>query len=338
MSGGTGNHPASRNSRVYADFDGGRNGVRLGSLCLDLLAEQKETWPECRAGYESLDGVKVRDLSCSGFSVRIQHNPGRIRSTTAVVEEKAVSERPCFLCAANLPDGQKGVLYKDEYLILCNPMPVFRPHFTVSHCDHRPQAIEARIDVMLRLAADLDRHWAVLYNGPRCGASAPDHLHFQSVSSGRMPVEREIEEKERLRAVGGNDGARLFRVENIGREALLIEGENLPAIAHGFRDLTDAFKRVLGSALEPMMSVACFYHTGSWRLLIFPRAKHRPEAFFKEDEDRMVVSPAVIEMGGVIVTPRRRDFERLEASRVEDIYRQVSLDGRTVEKALSLLT
>jgi len=337
MSGADGNHQTPRNSRIFAEFDGGRDGARLGELCLDLLAEQKETWPECRAGYETLDRVKVRDLSCPGFSVRVQHNPGRIRSTTAVVEAKAVSERPCFLCAANLPDGQKGVLYRNEYLILCNPMPVFPPHFTVCYCDHRPQAVEGHIDTMLRLAADLDSSWAVLYNGPRCGASAPDHLHFQLVSSGRMPVEREIEERERLRAAAGSDGAGLFRVENIGRELLLIEGESAPPIAHIFRNLTTALKRVLQSAAEPMMSIVCFHRAGRWRLLIFPRAKHRPEAFFSEGEARLVVSPAVIEMGGVIVTPRQRDFDRLEASRVEAIYKEVSLDGKTVEKALGSL-
>ena len=232
-----GNHPASPAGKVFAEFDGYRNGSRLGGLCADLLAEQKLTWPECREGYQSLDRVKARDLACCGFSVRVQHNPGRIKSTTAVVEEKAVKERPCFLCAASLPDGQKGVLYRNEYVILCNPMPVFPPHFTVCHIEHRPQAIEATIDTMLRLSADLGDSWSVLYNGPRCGASAPDHLHFQLVSSGRMPVEKEIEEKRRLRAVRESDSVRLLRVEEIGRELLLIEGENMTAVADVFRNL-----------------------------------------------------------------------------------------------------
>ena len=330
-------HPASLASIVYAVFDGDRNGNRLGGLCTDLLSEQKETWANCREGYESLGKVRVRDLSCTGFSVRIQHNPGRIKSTTAAVEEKAVSERPCFLCLANLPDGQKGVLYRNGYLILCNPMPVFPPHYTVCRLDHRPQVVEENIDTLLQLAADLGGPWTVLYNGPRCGASAPDHLHFQVISSGRMPVEGEIKRDGRLHTVTESDGVSLSRLENIGREALLIQGNSLEAASQVFRDFTEALKKVLGSTVEPMMSVAGFFRDGQWRLLVFPRAKHRPDAFFREGEARLVVSPAVIEMGGVIVTPRQRDFERLNASDVENIYKEVSLDSQTVTSVLDAM-
>jgi hypothetical protein len=330
-------HPASLAPKVYAAFDGNGGGNRLGGLCMDLLSEQKETWADCREGYESLDKVRVRDLSCTGFSVRIQHNPGRMKSTTAAVEEEAVNERPCFLCLANLPAGQKGVLYRNEYLILCNPMPVFPPHYTVSLLDHNPQAVEENIDTLLQLTTDLGRAWTVLYNGPRCGASAPDHLHFQVVSSGRMPVEEELKGEGRLHTVAESDGVRLSHVENIGREAILIEGNGLEAASRVFRNFTEALKKVLGSTVEPMMSVAGFFQDAKWRLLVFPRAKHRPDAFFREGEARLVVSPAVVEMGGVIVTPRQRDFERLNASHVEAIYREVSLDSKTVTTALDAM-
>ena len=85
-------------------------------------------------------------------------------------------------------------------------MPVFSPHFTVSHLDHRPQAIAEQIDAFLRLMADFGSGWTVLYNGPRCGASAPDHLHFQAVPSGQMPIEKEILEKKRLALITPVDG------------------------------------------------------------------------------------------------------------------------------------
>jgi hypothetical protein len=332
-----GNLPPGLAAKVYASFGGDGDEARLGDLCVGLLSEQKETWTDCRQGYESLDKVRVRKLSCTGFSVRLQHNPGRMKSTTAVVDEKAVNGRPCFLCVSNLPDSQKGVLYRGEYLILCNPMPVFPPHFTVCRLDHYPQAVEENIETLLHLAEDLGDGFTVLYNGPRCGASAPDHLHFQVISSGRMPVEKEIESEGRLCTVAVTDGACLSRVENIGREALLIESADPGATARAFRNLTGALRKVLRSDEEPMMSVAGSCLGEKRRLLVFPRAKHRPDAFFRSGDARLVVSPAVIEMGGVIVTPRERDFERLDASRVEGIYREVSLDGVTVENALNAM-
>ncbi|MDR2018753.1 MAG: DUF4922 domain-containing protein [Syntrophobacterales bacterium] len=331
---GQGHPRASLASRIYASFDGNGGRSGLDSLCASLLSEQKEAWADCREGHESLDDVKVRTLLCAGFSVRIQHNRGRMRSTTAAVEEKVISERPCFLCVSNLAPSQKGVLYRNGYLILCNPMPVFHPHFTVCNLDHRPQAVEDNIQTLLQLAGDFGGSWTVLYNGPRCGASAPDHLHFQVIASGQMPVEDEIEEAGRLMPAAKRDGSRLFRVGNMGREALLIEGDSPLTVSRVFRDLARALRKVLHSYDEPMMSVAGFLRGRLWRLLVFPRAKHRPEAFFMEGDARLVVSPAVIEMGGVIVAPREKDFDRLNQSHVEGIYGEVSLDGGTVKEVI----
>ncbi len=140
--------------KIHSTFDGVQPGKSLAGLCLKLLADQKETWPVLREGYEALRQVRERSIPCSGFSVLLQHNPGRIMSTLAAVGEQDTNERPCFLCLHHLPEGQKGVLYRDEYLILCNPMPVFSAHFTIAHIDHRPQSISGHVDTFLRLMAD----------------------------------------------------------------------------------------------------------------------------------------------------------------------------------------
>ena len=126
----------------------------------------------------------------------------------------------------HLPEEQKGILYRGDYLILCNPMPVFFPHFTVSHLDHRPQIITEQIDTFLQLIADLGPGWAVLYNGPRVttGASAPDHLHFQIIPSGRMPIEKAILEKKRLALLTPVSDCILYRVKDLGREVVVLEG------------------------------------------------------------------------------------------------------------------
>jgi ribosomal protein S18 acetylase RimI-like enzyme len=319
---------------IHAVFGGGDCREGLSALCLDLLLEQRGSWEELRRGYESLRDVKERDVACRGFSIRLHYNPGRLMNTTAGAEESAGGTRPCFLCLDRLPEGQHGILWRGDYLVLCNPRPIFPSHLTVSHLDHRRQAIEDHIDAFLGLAADLGPGWTVLYNGPRCGASAPDHLHFQAVPSGRMVVEKEGGEEGRFCFVAENGRVRCYRARDLGREVILLEGDDSAAVSHFFRGFTGALKTALSIEDEPMMNIAGSHRDGKWRLLIFPRRRHRPDAFFDGGAARLVVSPGVIDMGGVLITPVEKDFNRLDGDEVEGIYREVSLEGRIVERAL----
>ena len=216
-------------------------------------------------------------------------------------------------------------------------MPILSSHFTVSHLDHRPQAIAEHIDTFLQLMADLGSGWTVLYNGPKCGASAPDHLHFQAAPSGQMPIEKEIREEKRLALVKQVDGVLLYRVRDLGREVIVLEGNDPTAVADAFKGFLNALKKVLLTDEEPMMNIAGFCDGKKWRLVIFPRRKHRPDAFFRKGDARVVVSPGVIDMGGVLITPVEKDFERLDAATVEGIYREVSLEREIVEKAIDAL-
>lgn len=325
-----------KQQKIYASFDGSQKRENLSELCLELLAEQKKTWPELQTAYEYLKNIKVRDLTCNGFSVHIQHNPGRVKSSTASIDIAHINSRPCFLCLDNLPEAQKGILYRDEYLILCNPAPVFPSHLTISCLYHRPQKIAGHIDIFIQLAVDLGNQWTVLYNGPKCGASAPDHLHFQAVPSGLMPIENESPEK-RLTMVKEIDGVAVFHIHDFGREVITFAGENKPNIVSVFKRILTVLTKILQIDEEPMINVIVQYNEGNLRFHIFPRAKHRPEAFFKTGANRILVSPAVIEMGGVIITPVEKDFERLGESDVIGIYREVSLGKDILNEVLSML-
>ena len=346
--------------KIYTTFDGGESlnlstllevhpeplaerVKSLPGLCLELLSEQKKAWLELREGYELLKDVRERDVPCRGLSVRLQYNPGRIKSSLAGMGQKKSNEQRCFLCPDHLPEGQNGILYRSKYLILCNPMPVFSSHFTVSHLDHRLQAIAEHIDTLLQLMSDFGSGWTVLYNGPKCGASAPDHLHFQVAPSGQMPIEKEIQEAKRLTLMTQVDDVLLYRVRDLGREVIILEGDDPMAVGGVFKGFLKAMKRVLLIDEEPMMNIAGFYkerkwEERKWRLVIFPRQKHRPDAFFREGDARVVVSPGVIDMGGVLITPVEKDFERLDANAVEGIYREVSLEGKTLERAINAIT
>jgi hypothetical protein len=323
--------------KTYTTFDGKVNSKSLPELCLELLSEQKKTWEDLRKGYESLKNVKERDLHCREFSVRLQYNPGRIKSSLADVVKSNANDRPCFLCLDHLPASQKGILYRGDYLILCNPMPVFPSHSTVSHLDHRSQAIAEHIGTFLQLMVDFGSGWTVLYNGPKCGASAPDHLHFQAAPSGQMPIEKEIWEQKRLTLSKKVDGVLLYRARDLGREVIVLEGDASMAVGGAFKGFLNGLKKVLLIDGEPMMNIAGFYKERLWRLVIFPRGKHRPDAFFKTGDARLVVSPGVIDMGGVLITPVEKDFDRLDATAVQGVYGEVSVEGETVERAIAAM-
>jgi hypothetical protein len=153
-----------------------------------------------------------------------------------------------------------------------------------------------------------------------------------------MPIEKEVREENRLTLMAQVAGVLLYRVGDLGRAAILLEGDDPEAMKTAFNAYLNAMKKVLFIDEEPMINVAGFYDDRRWRLVIFPRRKHRPDAFFREGEDRMVVSPGVIDMGGLLITPMEKDFERLDATAVEDIYREVSLEAQTVGRAIEVMT
>jgi hypothetical protein len=332
------NRSVALERRIYAVFDKKMaSPSSLPRLCLDLIDEQRRMWPMLRQAYDDLEKTLERDVRCAGFSVRLQRNPGRISSTLAPVSNSEANGRPCFLCPDNLPAEQQAILYRDQYLILPNPMPVLPFHFTIAYVRHEPQAISGRVPAFLRLMVDLGPDWTVLYNGPKCGASAPDHLHFQIIPSGRMPIEKEIREKGRCVPSGQMEGILFFRAANLGRQAVVLEGGNPVAMEHAFDALVHGLRNTLAGEAEPMVNIAGFLKEESLSLVVFPRRKHRPEAFFKSGDDRIVVSPAIAEMGGILVVPRERDFERLDDALVEAIFAEVSLGGEHVEKALEAI-
>lgn len=169
------------------------HGKDLADKTKSLLLQQRQVWQLCANGYKSLDDVEVKKFEFDGFNINVQFNPGRIISSAAKVDEKSIKERKCFLCFNHLPAEQKGILYKNNYLILCNPFPIFTEHFTLPNIEHLPQLIDDSFSVLLDFAKDLGKYYTVFYNGPKCGASAPDHLHFQAGNKFFMPIDSEYE-------------------------------------------------------------------------------------------------------------------------------------------------
>ncbi len=274
-------------------------------------------------GVSALENVQTRIVDCGTFSVRLQYNPKRIVSTGAKVDSASIKERTCFLCVGNLPQEQQGVLYKEKFLVLCNPMPIFNKHFTISHVDHIPQSIEEQILIFLSLAKDLSPAYSVFYNGPKCGASAPDHLHFQASPNGFIPVEIEIAERKELQKQLGR--VSIATLKNYGRSVIVLEGNTEQEIELTFLRLTRAMRTVLKTNDEPMMNVIGSFADGRWRLIVFVRSKHRPNVFFKEGDEKILISPAAVDIGGLIVTPMEKDFLSVDKAMIKNIFEEVSV-------------
>ena len=308
----------------------------LAEVCRALLRQQRTTWPMCRDGYASLGGLQTRSLGLNGFTLDLQFNPGRIVSTGAKVDPATIKQRRCFLCVDHLPPEQQGIAYGKELLILCNPAPIFAQHFTISHVEHRPQEIAPNIHTMLRLAADLAPDFSVFYNGPRCGASAPDHFHFQAAPFAAIPVVAEASSgaASHVRSIGN---VTVTTIPGYGRTIATLRAKDPEELAQAMVRFLTAWHRVDGHAEEPMMNVIASRMEGMYQMVVFLRRKHRPDAFFREGEDQVLVSPAAVDIGGLVITPREREFATLTAASIAAIFEEVSSGPRLLEQIVEAL-
>ena len=316
--------PGNRIAAVFAGAPGPRPAGALSPLCRALYTAQTRSWPALARTAAELAGVRLRDLSSDGWSLKVQYNPARLKSGGARVDPASIAARPCFLCPAALPPEQRGILYQEDCLILCNPAPIFPGHFTIASLAHEPQAIEARLEAFLDLARDLGDGMTLFYNGPACGASAPDHLHFQAASAGAIPIEKDLAGRFDARPARGSDGVDRWGLVSWGRTLILVRGRERTPLADATRRLIARGGNGPGSPDEPMLNLLAGYRRGEWRLCLFPRRRHRPAAYDRPDSERLLVSPGAVDMGGLVVAPREREFTRLNAPLLRDIYREVS--------------
>jgi hypothetical protein len=262
--------------------------------------------------------------------VKVQFNPRRIVSSGARLDPESIRRRPCFLCLSHLPPDQQAILYREAFLVLCNPAPIFPGHLTIAHRRHLPQSIMGNLEVLLGLAADFGPRIILFYNGPRCGASAPDHLHFQAAPAGLLPVEAEVLEPRNRVVVRRHKEVSLWRTGGLGRGILVIEGKSAASVSSAFGEAIAALCRLCPSDDEPMLNLLCT-HTGSaWRLILFPRRTHRPAAYYREGEGRLLVSPGAADMGGMLITPMEKDFLVMDRGIIEGIFREVALDDSSL--------
>ncbi len=288
--------------------------------------EQKLDWPMAAANYAGLDKAEEKQFDFGSFVIKAQFNPERIRSSTAKIDSQSIATRKCFLCMQNLPAEQKAISCGGDFQILVNPFPIFHSHFTIVSAIHTNQLFVPNIGEMLRITR-LMEGFTLFYNGPECGASAPDHLHFQAGENGFMPIDSEYEKIKDTGELLFNGGSTTIRAfENYLRKMISIETASLEKGAEITWFFTEKFHQLQPEKSEPMLNVICSFENGKWIIHLFPRKLHRPPQFFAEGDEQILISPASVDFGGVFILPRKVDFDKITAADIADIFSQVTVD------------
>lgn len=295
-----------------------------------FLEKQNMHWPLSAANYLGLEKVEEKEFGFENCRIRVQFNPERIRSSAAKTDQDSIAARPCFLCNQNRPAEQLGMDAGHDFLLLVNPYPIFRKHFTLTCNQHINQRVARHIRTFIELSRWMEGY-TLFYNGPECGASAPDHLHFQAGENGFMPVEEEFSQ---LKKVPGSllvdtEHLKIRAFDSYLRKMISFESESESVISKAIETVYDRFREIQSEKVEPMINLLSCFREGRWEVHLFPREKHRPWQFFEQGEKQLLISPASVDFGGVFIMPRREDFDKIQASDVEDIFSQVTLSDES---------
>jgi hypothetical protein len=285
-----------------------------------LFERQLKVWPLLASGTEGLARARTRQVGIDWFEVHVRHIPHRVISTTAAVDRASIERRPCFLCRQNMPPQQEGVEFNQDFTIYCNPYPIVDRHVTIVHREHRPQRIAGQLEAFLDIAKALQTYF-VIYNGPECGASAPDHLHFQAGLRNLFPIERDAKN------IGGPT------IPNYARNVFLFRGNDRKQLAEQIENTIGLLAAVTGKSDEPLINIAAFHDLKTrWNVYLFPRGKHRPEDFHTGE---LTVSPASIDLCGIFVAPLEKDFARISGHDIKSIFREVTLSDEQMKQVLA---
>ena len=293
---------------------------------------QIETWADVRCRYRELNNVKTRELSNGASTVVLQWNPARIGSTGAKIDSQSLSERPCFLCAQNRPKEQLKRTIDGKWELLVNPFPILPMHFTLPTLKHQPQAIKNMYGEIYRLLTDYPE-LMVFYNGPKCGASAPDHAHLQAGVPSVLPLMDSWQRlsRELTTVVSLSDNDDISVINDYPCPALLIRSRIREAGERLFRRLY-AVLPCRADETEPMMNIVAWRKGDDYLSVVFPRGKHRPDCY-----GDILVSPGAIDMAGLVITPRQEDFERLTAEQTIAILQEVALPREAFDDVVEQL-
>lgn len=302
------------------------------SSLLRFFNRQLETWEEVRYRYRSLCEVKMHEMQGENLGITVQWNPARIRSTGADISKESLQKRPCFLCEANRPKEQLTKAFGEDYQILVNPYPILPLHFTIVSKRHEQQTIRGRYGKIHELLEEYP-HLLVFYNGPLCGASAPDHAHLQAGSCGVIPLQRSWQRLNRnlipLSTIDDTEG--IWAIGDYPCPAILIRSISEYNDVRMFQMVYNALPLRDGET-EPMINILSWRYGEQYISVIIPREKHRPSCYAADGDEQFLISPGALDMAGLIVTPREEDFKRLKTDEALHILKECGISDTSMLK------
>lgn len=312
----------------------GKADIMEDSSISRFFNRQLEVWTDARHRFRDLKHVETRQFS---DQLKLQWNPARIVSTGAKIDKKTLGERPCFLCAKNRPKEQMSKQIDEKFHLLVNPFPILPVHFTIPARKHQPQLIYKNYGEMHRFIS-LHSDLMVFYNGPKCGASAPDHLHFQAGTNGILPLQTNWQRLSRnlTDIISLNDEEKISVVRDFIVPAFVIISKSAESDEALFRRLYKAMPQ-RGDETEPMMNIISWRKGEEFISVVIPREKHRPEAYFAEGDAQFVVSPGALDMSGLIITPREEDFRKLTEEKVLSLLQECGVSEEKMNAIIAKL-
>ena len=305
-----------------------------------FVGDQLSRWPLACDNFRALKNVRIREMNAGGLDVRLQFNPARMVSSAAKLNKEDIAKRKCFLCRANRPaeqmmlkfEGRKG----KKYHILVNPYPIFPDHLVIASDKHTDQTIWNRYVDMLDLARKY-QGFTFFYNGPRSGASAPDHHHFQAAPRGLIPLENDVESGAQLQHVASLQDAELLHYQKFTTGVFVLKAETAKSAAKLFYRLLDCAEIPEGEK-EPMFNLFTYYRDGEFRTIVVFRSRHRSHHYFSDGPDHLTMSPGCADMGGMFIVPVEAEFEKLTPELLMEMVSEVSITVEEQERIIGRLT
>lgn len=323
------------------------NPIESNTSYISFFHQQLEQWPAVKQRFSDLHSqCKTKELPIEHSRLLAQFNPARVQSAKAKTDTLSIQKRPCFLCSGNRPHEQMDQKIGRDYQLLVNPYPILPVHFTIAAETHRPQGILLEFTFFQELLNQL-AGFLVFYNGPRCGASAPDHQHFQAGSKGYVPIEKYWETDfepflEYIHLKDEDKGTQeksprygIFLLPKFPTPVFVIRTHKYIDASPLFHTLYHALPSDKSKSEEPMLNVLGWQKENDEQIiLVFPRSKHRPEVYFRNDEEQMSISPGAIDMGGLLITINQEDFNRITPQTARDILSEVGISREEAQEII----
>ncbi|MDE5955055.1 MAG: DUF4922 domain-containing protein, partial [Bacteroidales bacterium] len=314
-----------------------------------FVGDQLSRWPLACRNFRALKNVQTRDVVTGGLNVRLQFNPARMISSAAKLTKEDIAARKCFLCRENRSEEQMMLKFEGrkgkKYDVLVNPYPIFPDHLVIAMDRHVDQSIWKRYVDMLDLARKY-QDFIFFYNGPKSGASAPDHHHFQGAPRGLMPLENDVEEligsghdagEECLGYMTSVQDASLYHYGRFTTGIFVIRAETSKSAAKLFYRLLDCAETPDGEN-EPLINLFSYYSDGEYRSIIVFRRSHRSHHYFSDGPDHLTMSPGCADMAGVFIVPVEEEYRKITPQLLGEMLAEVSIPEEEEKRIIHRLT